>query len=848
MKKILSLFLATFLGIGCLTACGQNTSNNLGESSSSEMPNSSITGGDGSGNSSSSDLPGSSGGEDDKTEEQVKDPIDNGVKESEYNFDAPQMLPVNEAEQVTGNEDAYVIENGDYRLVLEKAGDVYSVKIVTGENNAVKFQNMTPAQISVTTNKKLTQKETISGGYTSSGGNVAGGITGKAVLETTAGSKFAVYDEYYVYGDLFNVRRTVVCEVANETAGYTTNYSLEAKASAAGYTACEYFIPANIYCTSDKFLTAGTSALGYAVSDAKAPTPMAMMRVKETGDVLSICRKSPYVNTGDKDSGGYSKSKEAKYASIGIYKGSNVGVKLDYPCQEEGVNTLAHKYAEVSTENDLRFDATIYVTNSDGYTEAMTDAYQKHLSLQEIPEAEVDLEAAYKYNIEDLNAMAYSRNDVTLLPFARYVETGTGFSYYSECGYIGMQISLGYEMWRYGLQTGNAESKKLGLSILNMWANTATYPGTDSGVFRCYRTEGGYGNTAPTLRIMTDGMEGMLNAVRLAESVEKSLNISAWKSMVEKSLNISAWKSMVEKYADFLVRAQNSDGSWYRAYDYDGKKCVAGNRFNIPINADTIADSKLNTQIPIRFLVRMYEYTGNTKYLETAKKAGEYVVNEIIPQGQFSGGTLDTQGVVDRESGIFCEYAMNALYSATNEAKWLNAAIQAAVYSFSWTYTFDFIVYNTQNYKAGIATSKGYTAGMSVISTAGYGADSFMSYLYYDFFKLYVWTGDEVFLKMADLSQNHTKRIMDLNGEFDYKYRSYMIEATNISLFRFITAEETGVWLPWITCSNVEPMTNMKQTFGVFDIAEALKGNTMEELTAIIEEYGAGGKAYGEIR
>ena len=75
-----------------------------------------------------------------------------------------------------------------------------------------------------------------------------------------------------------------------------------------------------------------------------------------------------------------------------------------------------------------------------------------------------------------------------------------------------------------------------------------------------------------------------------------------------------------------------------------------------------------------------------------------------------------------------------------------------------------------------------------------------------------------------------------------------MIEATNISLFRFITAEETGVWLPWITCSNVEPMTNMKQTFGVFDIADALKENTREELAAIIAEYGAGGKAYGAIR
>lgn len=810
MKKIIALLLSAAFFVCGFAGCG-TSKESQSESESSSTPD--------------VELP----------EKEEKDPIADGVSESETRFDAPQTLPVGDAEQVEVGENEYSLTNGNYRLVLSKNGDEYFVKLVNSTDGKVKFSNAAPARVSVTTNKKLTKKETVSSGYVLVEGNKAGGFTGKASLETSAGSKFTVYDEYYVYGDLFNVRRTVICEVANESAGYTTNYSLEATENASGYTDCEYFIPANIYCSSDNYLTAGYSDLGFAVSDAKAPTPMAMMRVKSSGDALSICRKNPYVYTGDGDSGGYSVGKAHKYGSIGMYKGENVGVKLDYPCQEEGVNTLAHKYAEVSTENDLRFDLSIYVGNTEDYTSAMTDAYQTQLALQEIPDAKIDLDAAYKYNIEDLNEMAYDNKGVTLLPFARYVETGTGFSYYSECGYIGMQISLGYEMYRYGLKTGNEKSYKLGLSIINMWATTSAYPGTNSGVFRCYRSEGGYGNTAPTLRILTDGAEGMLDAVRLAESADKSVNISAW-------------KSMVVKYADFLAEKQNSDGSWYRAYDYDGNKCVEGNRFNIPINADTIADSKLNTQIPVRFLVRMYEYTGDAKYLTAAKKAGEYVLNEIIPKGQFSGGTLDTQGVVDRESGIFCEYAMNALYSATADKKWLNAAVQAAVYSFSWTYTFDFIVYNTQNYKAGIATSKGYTAGMSVISTAGYGADSFISYMYYDFFKLYVWTGNEVFLKMADIAQNHTKRIMDIDGEYGYKYRSYMIEATNVSLFRFITAEETGVWLPWITNANVEPMTNMLQTFGTFDIAVALKEYTTEELSSIIDGYGAGGKIYGEIR
>lgn len=770
------------------------------------------------------------GGNSEKPEPDDKPQQEETTDEKGYEFQPPEVK-----EQVPGSLDEgngnYAMTNGAYKLEFNVNGGSYGVYVT--KNGDVKFFNDTPAVVSVTTNRKLTQTETLKQGYTKLYGNGKNGITGYAALRSAAGSEFSLYDEYYTEGGNFIVKRTVICDVANESAGYTSNFSVKAKNGATDYSDCEYMLPANIYNNSSKYLGDGTSDEGFAVSDGKAPMPIAVMRIKESGDLLALSRKNPYINTLSTDQGGYSVSKEHKYGSIGFYKDENVGVKVDYPCQEAGINTLAHKFAQVSTENDIRFTVQIFAGNYEDYTDGVTEAYLAALGGQTVPETSVDLNAVYKYNIEDLPKMAYNSKDVALLPFARYIETGKGFSYYAECGYIGMQISLGYELFRYGLANNNSACKDLGLKMLNMWADTSAYPGTNSGVFRCYRNEGGYGNTAPTLRILTDGAEGMLDALRLAESNAKEVNVSNW-------------KSMVTKYADFLVRSQNADGSWYRAYDYDGAMVVAGNRFGIPVNADTIAESKLNTQIPVRFLVRMYEYTGSAKYLAAAKKAGEYVVNEIIPNGSFSGGTLDTQGVVDRESGIFCEYAMNALYSCTKENKWLKAAESAAVYSFSWTYINDFIVHNGNGLKAGVATSKGYTAGMSVISTAGYGADSFISYMYYDLFKLYVWTGNEAYYKMADLAQNATKRIMDLNGEYGYAYRSYAIEATNIALFRFITAEETGVWLPWITNAYIEPMTNMLQTFGTFDIA-----NVGKDLTAVKEaifNYGAGGKTYGEIK
>ena len=123
-----------------------------------------------------------------------------------------------------------------------------------------------------------------------------------------------------------------------------------------------------------------------------------------------------------------------------------------------------------------------------------------------------------------------------------------------------------------------------------------------------------------------------------------------------------------------------------------------------------------------------------------------------------------------------------------------------------------------------------------------------MRYLYYDLFRLYLWTEDGTWLSAAKLLQNCSVRMMDIDGEFGYAYRSFMIEATDVSSFQFVTAEGTGVWLPWITNANIEPMTNMMQTFGCFTVEEALEKYSREELLFLAGEWGAGGGSYGGIQ
>ena len=81
--------------------------------------------------------------------------------------------------------------------------------------------------------------------------------------------------------------------------------------------------------------------------------------------------------------------------------------------------------------------------------------------------------------------------------------------------------------------------------------------------------------------MLADGMEAILDAyVYLHKRGEER----------------QSWLDFCIKTGDWLVRVQNEDGSFYRAYNTDGSIRM---------------DSKSNTPSVIRFLVQLYLVTGN---------------------------------------------------------------------------------------------------------------------------------------------------------------------------------------------------------------------------------------------
>lgn len=755
--------------------------------------------------------------------------------ETPLNVSQPKQYPLPETEDLSAAIDGtQIVQVGD-NIEMRGAGGALTFVFSEGtwsvafcnEEGEPLFANDAPAEVGYSINGSYTEYIYLRAPYSVLYGTEKG-LLAQATMTSAKGSVFRVSDEYMPAEKGFRLRRTVQVEEAKDRAGYFTRVSFQAPGERM-YADCEYFIPSRLY----RWPEGLTAKSGLSYADTRMGLPMAMLRDPASGGAVSLAAASSEIRTKSGDSlSANGISEEYGYGSAGIFKRAAPAVGYTYPAQERGTGRGGKKYAVISEENDLYVELALSMDTYENFNAAMADQYLQAVQARPLPQAQTDLDRVYEQSMQDLRDTVEYRNSAWVLPFAVYLDSGAAMAYVAQSGYIGMQISLGAQLIRYGVEADDDLAYTNGFNMVNMWATTAVPEEADSGVFRCYNAGSSYTSDAPTLRQLCDGAEGMLEAMRFTERYRPDEDINAW------------WE-FVYNFANFLVRAQNEDGSWYRAYDYGGHLLTENNVYGITVNENTLADAKYNTQIPIRFLCRMYEYTGEEEYLAAAERAGRYVADAVIGELCYKAGTLDTNGVLDREAGIYAMYAMTSLYAVTGEEEWLRYAEYAAVYAMSWTYTYDFAVANPSGNMAGRFLEKGYTAGLSVIShsTDGYQAvDNFMGYAYADFFKLYLWTGREGYLDMALLVQNCQKRGLDLNGEYGYCKKSFACEATSIQNLSFATAEN-GVWLPWISNANIEAMVNMRSAYGDWDIAALQERYSGDLLRGMLQAYGAGGYA-----
>ncbi len=717
-------------------------------------------------------------------------------------------------------------ENGKYLAVIKDEG-----KIVSKTQYPVKIK------IKTSSSKEDFSFKEYQLGYDEINDNRA-----TATLTTENGSIFEIQDKYSKNTGGYKVEREIVIlNAAHGDYGYQSIYSMASEGSS-----FDYFIPGMLYKNTD-FSRSGTLFSDIEVQriytrETRTGLPMVMLRDKQSGYAISLAHIKAQIKSGGVGVGSETANDNMKFGSLGYSFTDQNTVDFCYPgaegyTKDEKNSTWSNPYHEVKKSGGHSYTLSILVDKNANYRDAMMQSYLTAYEQQGLEIFnDIDINEVYQENVKIFKNEfkvynSSSSREVVGYDFEYYLPNAKGGGQSLQMGFVGQQCYAGFQLLKYGYEYNDNDCIQKGEKIIDFWVDIC-----ESYTLPCVWWEplnneiGGKpfvdgSKVYPVfIRCLVDGMDGILEGYKCAK---------------ENGKEHKNWYNALIKVADHLCNVQNSDGSFYRAYDYMTGK-VSTNK----TQAKYQCDSKLNTPIAINFMAKMYELTKDAFYKESALLAADYVYDEIyLKYGKFVGGTPDNPNVTDKEAAVFAmEGFLSAYFICDNQEKkqkYLEACEFSAVCAMSWVYTYDFIVPSeTDNLDAINPFLNGGTTGFSLIALGHSAADTFISFAYAEYFKLYAITGNELYLNMAGILQNNTKQVTDFDGRMGYKYSAMSIEASNIHDFSFRTASG-GVWLPWIGVANLNGISEMNK---MFNEADVLVAKNLQNIKATVESYGCGGK------
>jgi hypothetical protein len=597
-------------------------------------------------------------------------------------------------------------------------------------------------------------------------------------------------------------------------AGYRPEFVV--RTSAAKLDQVEIFVPGVWYCDSgnvpNSSVITDQEAAEYLFREDRLPVPMIAVRRKDTGLTVSLTHLAPDGRTilADYNQQTLTDSR-LMTGSIGLLKSENLELLFALPGNEThtGGRATTQRYHPVKANATQTIKLMVKLSIEKDFAAAMRDSWRSAFDRIDVPIVKAPVERICRDGIALLDFYCKPTNGVMGFPFAVSLPDGKVVEVSYQSGFVGMQIPGAAELLAYGLTNKNPQMIGKAETMLHFWATQSLSP---QGVPRTwYNAEGGeqgWRRYDTYLRIASDGAIGMLDAWAIAKRAGRYHPL---------------WKHFCVANGDWLLRAQNADGTFARSFSFDGTP---------------VEKSKTNTLHPVRFLVELSLATGEKKYLDAAIRAGNAGLDMIGSSAAYVGGTPDNPNVKDKEAGWLALVATLALYDATGDRQWLDAAVAAASYTESWMYTWN--VPAVAEDKRDDFPKKVSTIGGSLIATGPSSADMLLAVAPFDYYRVYLLTGDAHFLKVARVLMNDTKQSTDVGGNHGYAHPGLLTEATSFAIPR---RHGVNVWLPWETVMMIDPLWRFQEAFGSMDI-ERIEQLTLDERKRRNE---ACGKTHGVV-
>jgi hypothetical protein len=475
--------------------------------------------------------------------------------------------------------------------------------------------------------------------------------------------------------------------------------------------------------------------------------------------------------------------------SLGIEPQDNEGVALvaAYPFAERTrSNALLVKqrspfaaFAPAVPAEPLTASWTVRLVNCQDAHQALWEMWtRRYRELAPIP---VDLPAS-------LSEIAASRVESTLdyfieertAPFAAgfvtncHPQDGKQISNVIQFGFTGQNNLNAFNLLRLADANGNAEWRRKALRVFDFFAATACrnrfglIPGFYNADTRrfgswwtglilplAYAKPGG--NLETLMGPLYGHLHGVIESLAGREGIylrcvaeEYEALLAVFRHQRDRGDDHEEWRACLDTFSEFLIAAQNEDGSFYRAYTADGEAITEPSSWF----GQTDVQQKSSTAVVVPFLVGIYRLTKDTRFFKAACRASAFVAEHYIDCMRYNGGIHDSiyakPQLVDGESIIFAMRALLELYKVTGDNAHLALARRAGQMMVTWICLWDVPLppestlarfgFRSTGWMACDAPGAGYVHPMGLLAIP-------------DLVEIGRLTGDENFFRAAQLLQ-----------------------------------------------------------------------------------------------
>ena len=707
---------------------------------------------------------------------------------------------------------------GNYQVCFENGG----VQVL--KDGKMIYFNARPVYVSVKTYAAINEFRDIAYDTVQ---ETDGTVTGEGLFVTKNGSEIAVRDRYSIRdGGLKISRSATVVKSHPDDLGFQTKISFY-QALSDELRDYEYFSPGQWYLDNRfaaDFAPGKNMDLQYFWrKETYSGLPMFAMRHRESGESIAMSRWAADATLPSLDrtatenyayvdprmtvgSFGVSKARPESltYTYYGYMMATPLpdtvcdGVSIDYiypavngqqPYRNWGPFSTAQPLSNITWVHPMRegfshhYAVAVTFGCYSGFGTMMRAAWREVYPRLKDRLFDVDNALLFENMMQFLKTVTRQFGEAWGTPFVAQLPDFDPNSFSAEIGFVGQQAGIGYQLLRWGRMRGDEEAVRKGLGILDYWTGHTM---TEMGFPRLWVHLSAHQDEPQPLwvRQIGDGLEAILDAYVLE---------------ARNGIEHADWLAYCVRTADWLAGVQNEDGSFYRSYRDDGSCCM---------------DSKASTPCVIRFLIQLYLVTKDETYCRTALKAGEWAYKHQYLLYEYRGGPCDTSDIMDKESGIYAMFAFIALYDATGDAKWLDAACGAADYTETFTFVWHFPVH--MPYPAHPFRHR-HISGQSNVSVGTPGGDIYMAACSYTYYRLYLLTGDRHYCDFAEFLNCNCKQANDTDGSCGYRYIGMVHEGGSFSEQEYRGRYH---WLPWCTFVEVDPASRFYDTFGAWEIRD----------------------------